>query len=143
MTQAKQGDTVRIHYTGTLSDGTQFDSSNGRDPLEFELGAGQVIPGLEREIVGMAVGDTKSVSIVADEAYGPHRPEGVQEIERSEIPDSIQLEVGIELQASNQEGHSMRLRVVSLSDDKVTLDGNHPLAGKDLTFDVELVEIAA
>lgn len=143
MTQAKSGDTVRIHYTGTLTNGTQFDSSAGRDPLEFELGAGQIIPGLEAEIDGMTVGEKKTVTVPADQAYGARVEEAVHEVERTQIPDDISLEVGAELQASGQDGRTMRLRVVGLTEEHVTLDANHPLAGEDLVFEVELLEIAA
>lgn len=141
--QAKAGDTVRIHYTGKLTDGTRFDSSEGRDPLEFELGSGNVISGLDREVTGMSVGDKKTVTIEAADAYGPHHLEAVQEVPRSEIPDDIRLSEGVELQATTPEGELIRLKVVGLTDDTVTLDANHPLAGRDLVFDLELVEIAS
>ncbi|MFM1816273.1 MAG: hypothetical protein RLZ98_2968 [Pseudomonadota bacterium] len=141
MSEAKQGDTVRIHYTGTFNDGTEFDSSAGRDPLEFEIGAGRIIPGLEREIVGMQVGDTKTVNVAAADAYGPHHPEGVQDVPLSDLPPNLDLSKGARLEAQSQEGERMLLTVVGLTDETVTLDANHPLAGKDLTFQVELVEI--
>lgn len=141
MTQAKTGDTVRIHYTGKLSDGTTFDSSDGGDPLEFALGAGTIIPGLETGIIGMAVGDSGTVNIAADDAYGPHHAEAVQTVERSEIPDHVELVVGGQLQAQAPNGQQLMLTVMELTDASVTLDANHPLAGKDLTFDVELIEI--
>ncbi len=141
MSQAKDGDTVRVHYTGRLTDGSQFDSSVGAKPLEFTIGAGMIIPGLEKEIVGMAVGDSSTVTVPADEAYGPHRPEAVQEVPRQNIPPEIDLAVGGQLQATNQSGQMMTVTIVAVDDDNVTLDANHPLAGKDLVFDVELVEI--
>lgn len=141
MSEAKTGDTVRIHYTGTLTDGSEFDSSAGRDPLEFTIGSGQIIPGLEKEIEGMKVGDRNTVTVAADEAYGPHRPEGVQEVPRSNIPETIDLAVGTQLQGMTPDGRQMNLTVIELSDETVTLDANHPLAGKDLVFEVELVEI--
>ncbi|MEQ8231268.1 MAG: peptidylprolyl isomerase [Gammaproteobacteria bacterium] len=143
MSQAKTGDTVRIHYTGSLTDGTQFDSSSGRDPLEFTIGQGHIIPGLEREVAGMEVGQTKTVTVPADDAYGPHHDEAVHEVQREQIPETIELAIGVELQATAQNGQVMRLRVVELGDDTVKLDANHPLAGQDLVFEVELVEIAA
>lgn len=143
MSQVKSGDTVRIHYTGTLADGVQFDSSAGREPLEFKIGGGQVIPGLEREMIGMASGEKKLIQIAADDAYGPHRPEGVQQVPRGDLPESIELAVGLELTASSPDGQSMRVMVTALDDEFVTMDANHPLAGKDLTFDVELLEITA
>ncbi len=141
MTHAKTGDTVRIHYTGKLTDGTQFDSSTGRDPLEFQLGAGQVIKGLEKEIDGMEVGTKSTVTIPAPEAYGPHDPAQVQRVERTVIPADIDLQVGMQLGANTQNGNQITLTVTEIGDAEVTLDANHPLAGKDLVFDVELVEV--
>ena len=141
MSEAKTGDTVRIHYTGTLTDGSEFDSSSGRDPLEFTLGSGQIIPGLDREIAGMAVGDTKTVTVPADEAYGPHQPEAVQEVPRDAVPEGINLVVGNRLQATTADGGQMVVTIAAVSDDTVTMDANHPLAGEDLVFEVELVEI--
>lgn len=141
MTQAKSGDTVRIHYTGKLTDGTQFDSSEGRDPLEFALGAGSIIPGLEEAVTGMAVGEKNTVTIAAADAYGPRHPEAVQTVQRSEIPDHVQLDLGGQLQAQAPSGQQLLLTVVELTEETVTLDANHPLAGKDLVFDLELVEI--
>lgn len=141
MTQAKSGDTVRIHYTGKLTDGTQFDSSQGREPLEFQLGAGQVIKGLEQEIEGMDEGAKSTVTIPADQAYGPHDPAQVQRVERSVIPADIDLKVGMQLGANTQNGQQLTLTVTDIGDSEVTLDANHPLAGQDLVFDVELVEV--
>lgn len=141
MTQAKTGDTVRINYTGRLTDGTQFDSSEGRAPLQFTLGAGEVIPGLEQQVAGMEVGTKSTVTIPSDAAYGPHRPEAVQTVERSSVPAGIDLNIGTQLQARTPEGRVVPLTVVGLDDSSVKLDANHPLAGKDLVFDVELVEI--
>jgi peptidylprolyl isomerase len=142
MTQAKAGDTVAIHYTGTLADGSQFDSSEGRDPLRFTLGSGQIIAGLDAAITGMSQGDKKSVTIAAAEAYGDHRPEAVQAVPRAQIPAEIPLEVGGGLQVQTPDGQTIPVTVASVTDEEVTLDANHPLAGKDLTFAVELVEIA-
>ena len=141
MSEAKSGDTVRIHYTGSLTDGTPFDSSEGRDPLEFTIGSGQIIPGLEREILGMKVGDKKTVTAVADEAYGQHNPEAMQEVPRANIPPEIELKVGNRLQAVTQDGRQISVVIAAVTDETVTMDANHPLAGKDLVFDVELVEI--
>ena len=141
MSTAKTGDTVRIHYTGKFTDGAQFDSSEGRDPLEFQLGEGQVIPGLEQRILGMAVGDTLTATIPAADAYGPYQEANVHEVARSELPDHLDLTLGSQLQATSNDGRTMVLTVSKVSDDTVTLDANHPLAGKDLVFDVELVEI--
>lgn len=141
MTQAKMGDTVQIHYQGRLTDGTQFDSSEGRDPLEFQLGQGQVIKGLESEIDGMEVGTKSTVTIAAEDAYGPHNPAQVQKVERSVIPAEIDVQVGMQLGANTQTGQQINLTVIEINDAEVTLDANHPLAGKDLVFDVELVAI--
>lgn len=141
MTQAKHGDTVRIHYTGRLTDGTRFDSSDGRDPLEFQLGSGQIIQGLDEQVQGMNVGDKQTLTIPADAAYGPHRPEGVQSVPRSQIPDGVDTSVGARLQATGSDGRAMTLTVIDNTEDAVTVDANHPLAGKDLVFDVELVEV--
>ncbi len=142
MTQAKAGDTVAIHYTGSLADGSQFDSSEGRDPLRFTLGSGQIIAGLDAAITGMSQGEKKSVTIAATEAYGDHRPEAVQAVPRAQIPAEITLEVGGGLQVQTPDGQTIPVTVTSVTDEEVTLDANHPLAGKDLTFAVELVEIA-
>jgi len=141
MSQAKTGDTVRIHYTGTLTDGSEFDSSAGRDPLEFTVGGGQVIPGLDREIAGMAVGDRKTVTVIADEAYGQHSPEALQEVPRDNVPPDIDLTVGNRLQAVTQDGQQLVVTIAAVTEDTVTMDANHPLAGQDLVFEVELVEI--
>ena len=139
---AKSGDTVRIHYTGTLTDGTTFDSSLGRDPLEFTLGQAQVIPGLEKAIEGMAVGDTKLVEIPQDQAYGPRNPEALQTVDRAMVPDHIPTEPGTRLEVQTADGQRMPVVVSDVNEQTLTLDANHPLAGQDLTFDVELVEIA-
>ncbi|OHV90610.1 FKBP-type peptidyl-prolyl cis-trans isomerase [Mesorhizobium sp. ORS 3428] len=140
MTQAKNGDTVRINYTGRLADGTQFDSS-GNEPLQFTLGEGQVIPGLESQVEGMEVGTKSTVTVPADAAYGPHRPEAVVTIDRASVPENVNVEIGTQLQARTPEGRAVQVTVVAADDASVKLDGNHPLAGKDLEFDVELVEI--
>lgn len=143
MTQVKSGDTVAIHYTGTLADGATFDSSQGRDPLEFVVGSGQIIPGLDKAIPGMEVGDKKVVEIVADEAYGQADPNARQAVPRKEIPADIPLDLGTQLQLQSPTGQVMPVTIVEVTEDEVTLDANHPLAGKDLTFAIELVEIKA
>ena len=143
MTQVKSGDTVKVHYKGTLADGTTFDSSEGRDPLEFEVGSGQIIPGLEKAIPGMEVGDKKTVEVPTDEAYGPLDPAAKQAVPRADIPDDIPLDIGTQLQVQTPQGQTLQVMVAEVTDEQVTLDANHPLAGKDLTFDVELVEIAS
>lgn len=142
MTQAKSGDTVRIHYTGTLDDGTEFDSSSGRDPLQFTIGSGQVIPGFDKAVEGMAVGDSKSVNIPAEDAYGPRRDNMVQDVPRTALPEDLDPVEGMALQAKGQDGNVINLTVTSVKDDAITVDANHPLAGKALNFDIELVDIA-
>jgi len=142
MSEAQHGSKVHIHYTGKLKDGTVFDSSDGREPLEFELGAGQVIPGLDKAMRGMEVGQSKTVTIPSDEAYGPHHPEGVHVVERESLPPNVDTDLGSRLQASAQDGNVINLTVVAADDATVTLDANHPLAGRDLVFDVELVAVS-
>ena len=139
--QAKAGDTVRIHYTGTLHDGTVFDSSQGREPLEFTLGAGQVIPGFDSAVSGMAVGASRTVTIPAAEAYGPRREDMVLAIPRDQVPPNINPEVGEQLQVG-QGQEQFLVTVAEVNEREVVLDGNHPLAGEDLTFQLQLVEIA-
>ncbi|MEZ5594514.1 MAG: peptidylprolyl isomerase [Gammaproteobacteria bacterium] len=141
MTQAKSGDTVRVHYTGTLNNGSQFDSSIGREPLEVKLGSGAVIPGFDAALQGMQVGESKTVTIPAEQAYGEQRPEALQEYPRSALPEDLEIEVGMQLQGQMPNGQSVMLVVANVSDEMVLLDANHPLAGQDLTFDLELVEI--
>lgn len=140
MTEAKSGDTVRINYTGKLTDGTQFDSSEGREPLEFTLGSGQIISGLDREVEGMKVGDKQTVTVPAAEAYGDHDAQKVQTVPRSAIPANIELQPGTQLQAQTPQGPVV-LVVVEADDSEVTVDANHPLAGRDLVFEIELVDI--
>jgi peptidylprolyl isomerase len=142
MTQVKPGDTVRIHYTGTLSDGATFDSSEGRDPLEFVVGSGQIIPGLDIALPGMSVGDRKVVEVPADQAYGQPDPNARQAVPRAEIPDHIPLDLGTQLQVQTPQGQAMAVTVVEVTETEVTLDANHPLAGKDLTFAVEIVSVS-
>jgi len=141
MSQAKAGDTVRIHYTGTLADGTEFDSSRGREPLEFALGSGQVIPGFDNAVEGMSVGDAKSVTIEPDQAYGVHHEQLVQEVPKSALPDDLEATVGMQLQSQAPDGQVMLFVIAAVGDDTITVDGNHPLAGQALNFDIELVEI--
>ncbi len=141
MTQAKAGDTVHFHYTGTLTDGSVFDSSEGREPLSFTLGAGQIIRGLDAAIEGMEVGEQKTVTIPSDEAYGPYQPEARQAIPREEIPGHIPLDPGTMLQMQTPDGRQVPVTVAEADESTVVLDANHPLAGKDLTFAVEVVAI--
>ncbi len=142
MPDAKQGDTVKVHYTGKLKDGTVFDTSEQREPLEFKIGEGQVIPGFEQAVVGMSPGESKNTEVSADEAYGQHREELVQEVERNQLPDDLEPQEGQYLQATRpQDGQKINLLVTGVKDSSVTLDANHPLAGEDLSFDIRLVEI--
>ncbi len=162
MAQAKQGDTVRVHYTGTLDDGTIFDSSEspeenggcscssgscgpqddcGRDPLEFEIGAGHVIPGFENAVTGLAIGERITVRIPADKAYGERNDQMVAVVEKKEIEGGIEPVEGQQLEVMLQDGSSMPVLITEVTDTTVTIDGNHPLAGMDLTFSIKLVEI--
>ena len=138
MVQAKLGDTVKVNYTGKLGDGTVFDSSVDRDPLQFSLGEGQVI---EEAVVGMSPGDSKSVTIPSEQAYGPYQDELVIVVDEKQMPSDLSVEVGQQLQMRHSSGQAVPVMVTHVTDDKVTLDANHPLAGKDLTFDIELVTI--
>lgn len=140
MAQAKSGDTVKVHYTGKLDDGTVFDSSRERDPIEFKIGAGQIIPGFEDGIVGMNVGDSKSIVIPPEDAYGPRHPGWPKQVEKERMPENYSPKVGDLLQVQGSEGDYIRVMITEVNDEGVTLD-NHPLAGKALHFDVELVEI--
>jgi FKBP-type peptidyl-prolyl cis-trans isomerase 2 len=140
--QAKNGNIVQVDYTGKLADGTVFDSSVGSEPLEFKLGAGQVIPGFEKAVLGMKVGEKKTVTIPANEAYGPHRDEQVVELSREELPSDLTPQVGQQLVVNQQDGRQIIVVITNVSDNNtVTIDANHPLAGKDLTFEIELVKI--
>jgi peptidylprolyl isomerase len=141
MTQAKKGDTVNVHYTGKLKDGTVFDSSVDREPLQFTISEGRILPGFEQGVIGMKPGDTKTVSIPADKAYGLHRKDLVLVVDKSKIPSHLKPEVGQQLKLNQPDGRAVPVRVTDISQSKVTLDANHPLAGKDLTFEIELVEI--
>lgn len=143
MSEAKSGDTVRINYTGTLKTGETFDSSEGRDPLEFVVGSGQIIPGLDAAIPGMAVGDTKKVEVPCEQAYGETNPDARQSVPRAEIPDNIPLDLGTQLQMQTPQGQVVQVVVADVTEDVVTLDANHPLAGKDLVFDIEVVGVDA
>lgn len=140
---AKNGDTVKVLYTGTLDDGEVFDSSelHGGEPLEFTIGEAEVIPGFDQAVIGMSVGESKTVRIPADEAYGPHSEEWVFEMGWDQFPEGFQTEVGAQLQMQTQDGQVITVTVVDVSESGVTIDANPPLAGKDLTFEIELVEI--
>ena len=142
MAQAKAGDKISVHYTGKLTDGTLFDSSTGREPLEFEIGSGMVIKGFDEGVAGMSVGEKKTVHIPASEAYGDMNPEHMAVFDKAEIPSDIPYEVGMQLNMHQDgSGQVMPVTVVEVTDTTITLDANHPLAGKDLIFDLELVAI--
>ena len=141
MAAAKSGDNVKIHYKGTLGDGTVFDSSEGRDPLGFTLGSGQVIQGFDDAVTGMTEGEKKNVTIPADQAYGQHNKELVMPVPRNQVPPEIKPEVGQQLQMGGPNGQPIMVKVVEVNDDHIMLDANPPLAGEDLTFDIELVSI--
>ena len=142
MAQAQSGQQVRVHYTGKLDEGTVFDSSTGSDPLTFTLGSGEVIPGFDKGVLGLTVNESRTVKIPAAEAYGPHQPGMVVELPRTEIPPHLKLKPGQRLQLKSPTG-VITVVVTGESDTTITLDGNHPLAGKDLTFELQLVEIVA
>jgi peptidylprolyl isomerase len=142
MAKAKPGDTVSIHYTGTLDDGSEFDSSRGRAPFQFTLGSGQVIPGFDEAVNGLEEGESRTVRIEAADAYGEHLPQLVQTIARDKLPPSIELERGLQLQAGRPDGSTLVVTVTDFDDETVTLDGNHELAGQALTFDIELLKVS-
>jgi len=137
----ENGQKVKIHYTGTLDDGNKFDSSEGRNPLEFEMGAGMVIPGFETGVKDMAVGEKKSIHIPAEEAYGEKRDEMVMEFERAQLPEDMEPEVGMGLQMQGPEGQPIPVQITAVAEETITIDANHPLAGKNLNFELELVEV--
>jgi peptidylprolyl isomerase len=141
MSRAAAGKTVRFHYTGSLADGTVFDSSVERDPLQVTLGAGQIIPGVDQALTGMAPGDEQKVTVAADEAYGPHRDELIHEVERERLSPLMKVGVGDRLEGSDGSGRRLQLTVVEVYEAAVKLDANHPLAGQDLTFELKLVDI--
>lgn len=138
---AKTGDTVKVHYTGTLEDDTVFDTSVEREPLEFTLGQGQLIPGFEQAVIGMRVGESKTINIPADQAYGPHRDDLIQVIERSQLPEDLDPKVGQQLPMRQPDGRTSIVTITDISETMITIDTNHPLAGQNLTFEIELVEI--
>ncbi len=141
MNRATEGHQVLFHYTGSLADGTVFDSSTGREPLKVEIGSGQIIPGVDQALAGMAPGDTKTVTVPAEKAYGPHRDELIHEIGRDKLAPEMKVDVGDRLEGTDAAGRRLQLTVVEVNDGAVKLDANHPLAGEDLTFELKLVEI--
>ena len=141
MQQVKKGDTVKVHYHGKLTNGSTFDSSEGREPLEFEVGGGMVIPGFDDGVTGMAIGEKKTVTIPADQAYGPKQEEMVMEFPKDRFPEDMVPEVGMQLNMSNGSGQNFPVVIVEIRETSVVLDANHPLAGETLIFDLELVAI--
>jgi FKBP-type peptidyl-prolyl cis-trans isomerase 2 len=141
--QAKVGDTIKVHYTGTLDNGTVFDSSVGRRPLEFTIGLGQMIPGFDKGVVGLNLNESKTITIPADQAYGQYRADLVQVVARDQFPPDAELEVSQVLQVSQPNGQIILVTITNVTDTDVTLDANHRLAGKNLTFEIQLVEIVS
>ncbi len=140
MSKVKEGDTVKVHYTGTLKNGEVFDSSKDKEPLEFTLGEGQLIPGFEKAVVGMDVGDSASIDIPSDEAYGEEREDLIINVPKDQLPDDVTPQVGMQLQVNQGNGEPIPVRIKEVGETELTLDANHPLAGKDLSFEIELVE---
>jgi len=143
MQQVKAGDTVKVHYHGRLTDGTTFDSSEGREPLEFKVGSGQVIKGFDDGVTGMEVGEKKTINIPVEEAYGPKNEEMVVNFPRANFPEDLNPEVGMQLNMTNGSGQVIPVVIVEVGEEEVILDANHPLAGQDLVFDLELVSIGS
>lgn len=142
MSKVKEGDTVKVHYTGTLQDGSVFDSSEDKEPLEFTLGEGQLIPGFEKAVEGMDEGDSTKVTIEKDDAYGEPREDLVITVPKDNLPEDVKPEVGMQLQVNQPDGNAIPVRISEIKEDEITLDANHPLAGEDLTFEIEVVEIS-
>jgi len=142
MTQAKYGDTVTVHYTGKLDDGTVFDSSIEREPLQFAIGGGNLIPGFEQAVIGMSPGESKTQSIPAAEAYGDHYSEMVVVVSREQVPPEMPISLGQQLQIQQSDGQIVPVLITDMTEDDITLDANHPLAGEDLVFEIQLLAIA-
>lgn len=141
MSKAEKGKKVKVHYTGTLSDETIFDSSREREPLEFTVGAGQMIEGFDKAVEGMSVGEAKKVTISSEKAYGPVNKEALIAVPKTHLPEGMTPEIGMQLEATQEDGRKQMLVVAEVKENEVVLDANHPLAGKDLTFDIELMEV--
>jgi len=142
MARAKDTDKVRVHYTGSLDDGTVFDSSREKTPLEFTIGNGEIIPGVENAVIGMSEGEEKKVTIPPEQGYGTRNEQAVMEISKDQLPNDVEPQVGMVLEGGTRDGSTVRLRVTAVKEDSLTVDANHPLAGKTLVFDIELVGIA-
>ncbi|PZD79347.1 peptidylprolyl isomerase [Mesonia sp. K7] len=141
MSKAEKGSKVKVHYTGRLTNHTIFDSSRDREPLEFTVGAGQMIKGFDRAVEGMNIGDSKNIRIPMDEAYGPKRDDAFVTVNKSKLPEGLEPKVGMQLEASQPDGQRQMLVISEIKEDEVVLDANHPLAGQDLEFDIELMEV--
>jgi peptidylprolyl isomerase len=143
MATAKSGDTVKVHYTGKLDTGVPFDSSIGEEPLVFKIGSGKLIPGFEEAVVGMSPGESKSVTIPPDRAYGRYRKDKVIEVDRKDLPEDIEPQIGMSLEVCSPSGQVISVQISDIVGDKVTLDANHPLVEQTLTFDIQLLEIVS
>jgi len=141
LSKVKDGNTVKVHYTGTLKDGSVFDTSAEREPLEFKLGEGQLIPGFEKAVIGMEEGESTKIDIPVEEAYGEAREDLIINVPKDQLPEEVEPEVGMQLQVNQPDGQPVPVRIAEISDDELKLDANHPLAGKDLSFEIEVVEI--
>ncbi len=141
LAKIKEGDTVKVHYTGKITDGTVFDTSKEREPLEFTIGEGKLIPGFEKAVVGMDIGDSNTVTIPSDEAYGEKRDDMIVDVEKSQIPPDIKPEVGQQLQVQQKDGNAIPVVITDVTEESIQLDANHPLAGQDLIFEIEVVEV--
>ncbi|MFT6844051.1 MAG: FKBP-type peptidyl-prolyl cis-trans isomerase 2 [Flavobacteriales bacterium] len=142
MSQVKEHNTVKVHYTGKLTDGQVFDSSEGKDPIEFTLGKGQLIAGFEKGLIDMKVNEKKTITIAKEEAYGEVNDKLKHEVKKSELPEDLKPEVGMGLVSKTPDGQESNLLVIEVKEDSIVIDGNHPLAGKDLIFDLEVVSIS-
>jgi peptidylprolyl isomerase len=142
MQQVKHGDKIKVHYHGKLTSGETFDSSAGREPLEFEVGSGMVIKGFDDGVTGMKPGEKKTINIPAEEAYGPLNPDMLMDFPKERFPADMQMEIGMQLMMSDPSGQQFQVKINEIKDDVIVLDGNHPLAGEELIFDLELVEIS-
>ncbi len=143
MPKVKEGDTVKVHYTGKLESGEVFDSSEGREPLEFTLGQGQLIPGFEKAVTELDKGESTTVDIPSKEAYGEVREDLIITVPKDQLPEDVEPQVGMQLQVNQPDGQPIPVRITDVGEENLTLDANHPLAGKDLTFKIELVEVGS
>lgn len=141
MSKAEKGKKVKVHYTGTLTDKTVFDSSREREPLEFTVGAGEMIEGFDQAVLGMSIGESKNITVPSEKAYGPKKEEAMISVPKSKLPEDLTPKEGMQLEATQQDGRKQMLVIADVKDEEVVLDANHPLAGKDLIFDIELVEV--